>query len=106
MRMSLHHRIHLIPLAAAAFVSPDAFGIGSPGKIKMHSLIEMGLGTVIGAITFTGSIVAFAGVVLSSLAAVFENKSSIASSTPSLSRCSPKKSPQPRAASITRPART
>ena len=47
-------------VAAAAFVSPDAFGIGSPGKIKMQSLIEMGLGTVIGAITFTGSIVAFA----------------------------------------------
>ena len=47
-------------VAAAAFVSPEAFGIGMPGKIKMHSLIEMGLGTVIGAITFTGSIVAFA----------------------------------------------
>ncbi len=47
-------------VAAAAFVSPDAFGIGSPGKIKMQSLIEMGMGTVIGAITFTGSIVAFA----------------------------------------------
>jgi H+-translocating NAD(P) transhydrogenase subunit beta len=47
-------------VAAAAFVSPDAFGLGMPGKIKMHSLIEMGLGTVIGAITFTGSIVAFA----------------------------------------------
>src|SRR5258708_15648918 len=47
-------------VAAAAFVSPDAFGIGAPGKIKMQSLIEMGLGTVIGAITFTGSIVAFA----------------------------------------------
>ena len=39
-------------VAAAAFISPDAFGIGAPGKIKVHSLIEMGLGTVIGAITF------------------------------------------------------
>jgi NAD(P) transhydrogenase subunit beta len=47
-------------VAASAFVSPEAFGIGSPGHIKMQSLVEMGLGTIIGAITFTGSIVAFA----------------------------------------------
>jgi len=47
-------------VAGAAFVSPEAFGIGSPGHIKTQSLVEMGLGTVIGAITFTGSIVAFA----------------------------------------------
>src|SRR5580700_112491 len=47
-------------VAAAAFVSPDAFGIGSPGHIKTQSLVEMGLGTMIGAITFTGSVVAFA----------------------------------------------
>src|SRR6266404_216272 len=47
-------------VAGAAFVAPEAFGIGAPGKILTQSLVEMGLGTVIGAITFTGSIVAFA----------------------------------------------
>jgi NAD(P) transhydrogenase subunit beta len=47
-------------VAASAFVSPEAFGIGSPGHIKTQSLVEMGLGTIIGAITFTGSVVAFA----------------------------------------------
>src|ERR1700724_1020070 len=47
-------------VAFAAFAAPDAYGIGSPGSIHVGSLVEMGLGTVIGAITFTGSIVAFA----------------------------------------------
>ena len=47
-------------VAAAAFISPEAFGLGVPGKIKVQSLIEMGLGTAIGAITFTGSVIAFA----------------------------------------------
>jgi NAD(P) transhydrogenase subunit beta len=46
-------------VAIAAFYSPASFGIGVPGAIKLGSLIEMGLGTAIGAITFTGSIVAF-----------------------------------------------
>jgi NAD(P) transhydrogenase subunit beta len=47
-------------VAAAALYSPGSFGLGMPGAIKLGSLIEMSLGTAIGAITFTGSIVAFA----------------------------------------------
>lgn len=46
-------------IAAAALYSPDVFGIGGMQGIKRAALIEMGLGTAIGAITFTGSIVAF-----------------------------------------------
>jgi NAD(P) transhydrogenase subunit beta len=46
-------------VAAAAFYAPDAYGIGSGGNIHGSSLVEMGLGTAIGAITFTGSIIAF-----------------------------------------------
>ncbi len=46
-------------VATAAFFAPDAYGIGAVGAIEQGSLIEMGLGTAIGAITFTGSIVAF-----------------------------------------------
>ena len=46
-------------VAAAAFYSPESYGIGTTGAISVPSLIEMGLGTAIGAITFTGSIIAF-----------------------------------------------
>ncbi|HUU66689.1 MAG TPA: NAD(P)(+) transhydrogenase (Re/Si-specific) subunit beta [Methyloceanibacter sp.] len=46
-------------VAAAAFYAPEAFGIGAPGAIRVSSLIEMSLGAAIGAITFTGSIIAF-----------------------------------------------
>ncbi len=49
-----------VAVAAAAFYAPAEFHIGAPGDIHPGSLIEMGLGVAIGAITFTGSIVAFA----------------------------------------------
>ncbi|WP_374440827.1 NAD(P)(+) transhydrogenase (Re/Si-specific) subunit beta [Stella sp.] len=47
-------------VAGAAFYAPESYGIGIRGAIKTASLIEMSLGLAIGAITFTGSIVAFA----------------------------------------------
>jgi NAD(P) transhydrogenase subunit beta len=47
-------------VAAAALYSPQSFGIGTVGAIKTASLIEMSLGLVIGAITFSGSVIAFA----------------------------------------------
>lgn len=46
-------------VAIAAFLSPEAYGIGVAGNIHGGSLVEMGLGLAIGAITFTGSIIAF-----------------------------------------------
>ena len=46
-------------IAVAAFYNPSAFGIGDFGAIKTASLIEMSLGVSIGAITFTGSCIAF-----------------------------------------------
>ncbi len=46
-------------VAGSAFFAPQAFGIGSGGDIEGGSLFEMSLGAGIGAITFTGSIIAF-----------------------------------------------
>jgi len=47
-------------VAAAAFYAPAAYGIGDPGSIAVGSLVEMSLGVAIGAITFSGSLIAFA----------------------------------------------
>jgi NAD(P) transhydrogenase subunit beta len=46
-------------VAAAALYAPAAFSLGSPGSIPKGSLVEMSIGTAIGAITFTGSVIAF-----------------------------------------------
>jgi len=46
-------------VAAAALYSPASFGIGEVGSIKPVALVEMSIGVAIGAITFTGSIIAF-----------------------------------------------
>src|SRR5712671_3374695 len=46
-------------VAAGAFYAPAAFDIGTPGAIHSASLVEMSLGVAIGAITFTGSVIAF-----------------------------------------------
>src|SRR6185295_18329092 len=47
-------------VAEAALYAPAAFGIGEPGAIHGASLVEMSLGVAIGAVTFTGSVIAFA----------------------------------------------
>ena len=47
-------------VAAGALYAPEAFAIGTPGNIRAASLIEMALGVAIGAVTFTGSVIAFA----------------------------------------------
>lgn len=46
-------------VAAGAFYAPEAFDIGTPGNIHAQSLVEMSLGVAIGALTFTGSVIAF-----------------------------------------------
>lgn len=49
-----------VMVAWAAFLSPEAFNVSENGIIKTASLIEMSLGVAIGAITFSGSVIAFA----------------------------------------------
>jgi NAD(P) transhydrogenase subunit beta len=46
-------------VAISAFLNPQAFNLGSIGDIKISSLVEMSIGAAIGAITFSGSIIAF-----------------------------------------------
>ena len=47
-------------IATATLYAPESYGIGRAGQILTVSLVEMSIGTFIGAITFTGSLVAFA----------------------------------------------
>ncbi|WP_420471871.1 NAD(P)(+) transhydrogenase (Re/Si-specific) subunit beta [Brevundimonas sp. FT23042] len=48
-------------VAVGAVYAPDSFGIATvAGGIKTLSIIELSLGVAIGAITFTGSVIAFA----------------------------------------------
>ena len=47
-------------VAVAAIYTPAAYGIAAPEGVKLESLIELSLGVAIGAITFTGSVIAFA----------------------------------------------
>ena len=46
-------------VAISAFINPAAFNLGVPGNIKLASLIEMAIGAAVGAITFSGSVIAF-----------------------------------------------
>jgi NAD(P) transhydrogenase subunit beta len=46
-------------VAAAALYAPESYGIGVPGAINTISLIELSVGSAIGALTFTGSVIAF-----------------------------------------------
>ena len=46
-------------VAIAAFLNPEVFNLGTSGNIKLASLIEMSIGAAVGAVTFSGSIIAF-----------------------------------------------
>jgi NAD(P) transhydrogenase subunit beta len=47
-------------VAASALYAPESYNIGSPGALHLASIIELSLGSAIGALTFTGSVIAFA----------------------------------------------
>jgi NAD(P) transhydrogenase subunit beta len=47
-------------VAVAAVYTPAAYGIAEGGHVKLESLIELSVGVAIGAVTFTGSLIAFA----------------------------------------------
>ena len=47
-------------VATSALLSPESYGLGAPGTIARGSLVEMSIGLAIGAITFSGSVIAFA----------------------------------------------
>jgi NAD(P) transhydrogenase subunit beta len=47
-------------VAVAAIYTPAAYGIATPDGVKLESLVELSLGVAIGAVTFTGSLIAFA----------------------------------------------
>lgn len=49
-----------VMVAWAAYLSPEAFGVGTLGEIGAASIVEMSIGVAIGAITFSGSVIAFA----------------------------------------------
>ncbi|MBN9013472.1 MAG: NAD(P)(+) transhydrogenase (Re/Si-specific) subunit beta, partial [Rhizobiales bacterium] len=52
-------RLAAVMVAAGAFYAPESFGIGTVGHLHGQALVEMSLGVAIGAITFTGSVIAF-----------------------------------------------
>jgi len=63
-------------VALSAFYNPEAFGLGTFNNIKTVSLIEMSIGASIGAITFTGSVIAFSKLqgLMSSAAITFKGQ--------------------------------
>lgn len=47
-------------IAWSAFLAPTAYGIGEPGAIKAQAIVEMAIGVFVGAVTFSGSVIAYA----------------------------------------------